>query len=116
MPSWDEIINKESCIKRNPYLAKPIYKTEKIEKDNEGIKFYFTNDPLSSFKNKIIPKKIIYNGPATIVFWNDGTKTIVKRSEKDTDNKYNAFCAALAKKIYGSNSKITSIVNSGKEE
>lgn len=67
-------------------------------------------------KKTYIPKKIIYNGPATIVFWDDGTKTVVKRSQKDKDNKYNAFCAALAKKIYGSNSKVNSIVAEGKEE
>lgn len=81
---------------------------------------YMSIDPLAVFKPKImttfIPKKIIYNGPATIVFWDDGTKTVVKRSEKDIDNKYNAFCAALAKKIYGNNSKINSIVAEGKEE
>ena len=63
-----------------------------------------------------IPKKIIYNGPATIVFWDDGTKTIVKRSKKEKDNKYNAFCAALAKKVYGNNSKVNRYVQSGIEE
>ena len=80
---------------------------------------YMSIDPLSLFQPKIttfIPEKIIYNGPATIVFWLDGTKTVVKRSKKDKDNKYNAFCAALAKKIYGSNSKVNSIVAEGKEE
>ena len=59
------------------------------------------------------PKRIIYNGPATIVFWNDGTKTVVKRAKKDKDNKYNAFCAALAIKLYGSNSAVCRYVNSG---
>ena len=63
-----------------------------------------------------IPTKIIYNGPATIVFWADGTKTIVKKSKKEKDNKYNAFCAALAKKIYGTNSNVNRIVKSGIEE
>lgn len=62
-----------------------------------------------------IPKQIIYNGPATIVFWEDGTKTIVKRSKKEKDNKYNAFCAALAKKIYGNNSAVNRVVKSGEE-
>lgn len=62
------------------------------------------------------PKKIIYNGPATIVFWNDGTKTVVKRAKKEKDNKYNAFCAALAKKIFGNNSRVNAIVKSGIEE
>ena len=39
-------------------------------------------------KDKYTPKKIIFNGPATVVFWKDGTKTVVKRAKKDKDNKY----------------------------
>ena len=54
----------------------------------------------------LTPAKIIYNGVATVVFWCDGTKTVVKRSCGAKDDKYNAFCAALAKKVYGSNSKL----------
>ena len=46
---------------------------------------------------------IIYNGPATVVLWDDGTKTVVKKAEGTTDDRYNAFCAALAKKMYGTN-------------
>lgn len=59
------------------------------------------------------PKRIIYNNPATIVFWKDGTKTVVKKNEKEKYNSYNAFCAALAKKIYGTNSEVNRIVRSG---
>lgn len=62
------------------------------------------------------PKKIIYNGPATIVFWEDGTKTIVKKAKGEKNNRYNAFCAALAKKLYGNNSVVNRLVKSGKEE
>jgi len=36
---------------------------------------------LLSDESVLAPKKVIYNGPATIVFWNDGTKTVVKCSE-----------------------------------
>ena len=56
---------------------------------------------------------IIYNDPATIVFWKDGTKTVVKKSPKEPYNKYNAFCAALAKKVYGNNSQVNRLVASG---
>lgn len=59
---------------------------------------------------KITPQRIIYNGKATIVFWNDGTKTVVKRAEGTKDDKYNAFCAALAIKMYGSNSELQKMI------
>lgn len=60
----------------------------------------------------LYPKKVIFNGPATIVFWKDGTKTVVKCSENDKANPYNGFCAALAKKIFGNNSRVQKIVKS----
>ena len=65
--------------------------------------------------NKYEPVRIIYHDPATIVFWSDGSKTVVKRSSKEKFNKYTAFCAALAKKIYGNNSRVNKIVNSGED-
>ena len=54
--------------------------------------------------------RIIFNDPATIVFWNDGTKTVVKCQEGQTFNPYFGFCAAIAKKLYGSNSILNRIV------
>ena len=62
------------------------------------------------------PKKIIRNGPATIVMWPDNTKTVVKCADGETDNTYSAFCAALAIKIFGSNSKAKKTVKKLTEE
>ena len=60
---------------------------------------------------KITPNKIIFSGPKCIVLWEDGTKTIVSLSEKDDWNEYDAFCAALAKKIFGTTSAVHRIVD-----
>ncbi len=35
-------------------------------------------------QQSITPKKVIFNNPATIVFWNDGSKTVSKASKDDT--------------------------------
>ena len=56
------------------------------------------------------PVKIIKQGPATIIFWRDGTKTVVKRAEGEPDDDYAAFTAAVAKKVYGSGNKIKSML------
>ena len=61
---------------------------------------------------KITPSKILLNNPATIVFWNDGTKTVVKREKGEVNDIFNAFVAALAKKIYGNTSNVLKIVDS----
>ena len=98
------------------------YKVDKIEdlKDCSGfkIKCSLFDEKIgltSNILTKLNPKKIIYNGPATIVFWMDGSKTVVKCAEMDHYNRYNAFCAALAKKLFGSNSKVNRIVKNGEE-
>lgn len=56
------------------------------------------------------PERIVKSGRATIVFWEDGTKTVVKRSPDEPDNDYNAFLAALGIKIFGSNSQLKKII------
>lgn len=38
--------------------------------------------------------------------WDDNTKTIVKCSEADQYDAYAAYCAAFAKKCYGTNSQL----------
>lgn len=48
-----------------------------------------------------VPVKVIFNNPATIVFWADGTKTVVKCNPDDTFNKYHGAMAALLKKMLG---------------
>ncbi len=56
------------------------------------------------------PQKIIFNYPATIVFWKDGTKTVVKCAAGTDSDLYNAFCAAACKKIFGSNSHLKKVI------
>ncbi len=55
---------------------------------------------------RFAPNRILKSGNRTIVFWSDGTKTIVKRAEDEPDNDYAAFTAALGIKIFGSNSAL----------
>lgn len=85
----------------------------------------FWVDPLTvtdpAFRNKVsytdyyktpnripTPTKIIVNedSKVTVVMWDDNTKTIVKCSEADQYDPYAAYCAAFAKKCYGTNSQL----------
>lgn len=52
------------------------------------------------------PKKVIFNGPATIVMWQDGTKTIVKRREGEQDDKEKAVMYCVFKKLCGSKAEM----------
>ena len=64
-----------------------------------------------SESTKYIPTRILQSGDRVIVFWGDGSKTIVKRSSDTPDNIYGAFTAALAIKIYGNNSQVNRIID-----
>lgn len=45
-------------------------------------------------------KKVVFNNPATIVLWSDGTKTIV-RSKNESFNPKKGLAMAIAKKHFG---------------
>lgn len=45
--------------------------------------------------------KVIFNKPATIVFWSDGTKTVVKAQKGDKFNKEKGLAMAITKKALG---------------
>ena len=45
---------------------------------------------------------VMYNNPATIVFWNDGTKTVSKCSGTDVYNPTTGLLLAVLKKFGGS--------------
>ena len=50
---------------------------------------------------KLKMKKVIFNDPATIVYWNDGTKTVVKASDGDEFNVEKGLAMAVVKKTIG---------------
>lgn len=54
-------------------------------------------------KTNYIPeiKNVIFNDPATIVFWDDGTKTVVKCQDGDEFDPEKGLAMAIAKKAYG---------------
>ena len=45
--------------------------------------------------------KVIFNGPATIVKWSDGTKTVVKCQEGDEYSKQTGLLMCVFKKAFG---------------
>lgn len=64
-------------------------------------------------------KKVIFNNPATIVFWADGTKTVVKAENEDFDPE-KCLAMVIVKKVFGNKSsyfnKIKRWINDYNEE
>lgn len=71
---------------------------------------------MESFEAVILPaiKKVIFNPPATIVFWNDGKKTIVKASKDEEFSEEVGLCEAIAKRYFGSRSALLNAVKNAK--
>lgn len=69
----------------------------------------YINTNTLTITNEIKPKKtseleiknVIFNPPATIVFWADGTKTVVKCFEEDYFSEECGLAMAICKKVYG---------------
>ena len=54
------------------------------------------------YKNRIdLIDHVTFNGPATIIFFKDGTKTVLKCHDEDTYSIPTGFALALLKKILG---------------
>lgn len=63
------------------------------------------NDPIYRKPTSKI-KDVKFNGPATIVFWEDGTKTVVKRSKDDIFDPEKAIMMAMLKKELGNPTQV----------
>lgn len=58
-------------------------------------------EDMRSTQRWFVIKKVIFNAPATIVFWSDGTKTVVKCGENDEFDPEKGLAMAIAKRALG---------------
>lgn len=56
-------------------------------------------------------KDVIFNPPATIILWEDGTKTVVKCQNGDTYSKETGLALAICKKVYGNTGAFNDVFN-----
>ena len=59
----------------------------------------YGRNPITPYYFKI--KKVIFNDPATIVIWADGSKTVVKCQEGDIFDKEKGLAVAISKRALG---------------
>lgn len=73
--------------------------TERAEK-NDIVRFGMCNVNI---------RKVIFNAPATVVLWSDGTKTVVKCGPNDIFDKEKGLAMAIVKKMAGNDSRFHKI-------
>ena len=54
-------------------------------------------------------KNVKFDGPATIVFWADGTKTVVKCQDGDDYSEEVGLAMCIVKKVFGNKSKYNDV-------
>ena len=107
-------VNNNGYTYRVPNGVPFIEMTTEIDSDAWGL---LIEKPANKSKPTVPSvKRIVYHDPATIVFWQDGTKTVVKCMDGEPFEKYAGFCAALAKKVFGSTSKAKKVAGAKKKD
>lgn len=110
---FDKIFNEAlEMDSGNKTQTRPIYDcTIHIDTPDYKNYVYHVDAPAYFQDEYFTPKKIIKNNKTTIVIWTDNTKTIVRCGANEVQDEYHAFTAALAKKIFGTNTRIKKIVS-----
>lgn len=56
---------------------------------------------ISPFRRAVEIEKVIFNNPATIVFWSDGKKTVVKCASDEAFDEEKGLAMAISKRVLG---------------
>lgn len=87
-----------TLLKRFGYM----YRNCEIRITDDILKF-------SDISEQIITK-VIFNGPATIVFWKDKTKTVVKCDKDDVFDSEKGLAMAISKKFFGNKGNYYNVI------
>lgn len=85
-------------IESSGYEPSVTYKCEELNlwpKENPNI------NKTPKLTIEVTIEKVIFNAPATIVFWSDGTKTVVKTQNGEEFDPEKGLAMAMAKRAFG---------------
>lgn len=103
-----EAVGKTFTIRRAAGVENPFYNFEEPLEGDIHNEFWWSEEALVA-ASPFNVYKVIFNNPATIVFWTDGTKTVVKCQKGDKYDKELGLAMAIVKKTYGNTGKYNEI-------
>ena len=89
----------------NHELARTIHKGMAIDYSRQSMEQAKKNDIVKFGMCSVSIRKVIFNDPATIVLWSDGTKTVVKCGPEDTFDMEKGLAMAIIKKMAGNDNR-----------
>lgn len=93
----NELINKEYCMDCSNNVKMRIEYEKMVAPYNKSSEVKKKNPVFL----RIDIKNVIFNPPATIVFWTDNTKTVVKAQDGEEYDPEKGLTMAICKKVYG---------------
>lgn len=89
----------------NHELARAIHKGMAIDYSRQSTEQTKKNDIVRFGMCSVSIRKVIFNDPATIVLWSDGTKTVVKCGPEDSFDMEKGLAMAIVKKMAGNDNR-----------
>lgn len=86
-------------------IDRAIYTAMAIDYSRQSTERAEKNDIVRLGMCNVSIRKVIFNDPATIVLWSDGTKTVVKCGPEDTFDMEKGLAMAIVKKMAGNDNR-----------
>ena len=91
----------EAMIVNDQVIGKAIHAAMAIDYSRQSMEQAKKNDIVKFGMCSVSIRKVIFNDPATVVLWSDGTKTVVKCGPEDTFDMEKGLAMAIVKKMAG---------------
>lgn len=86
-------------------IDRAIYTAMAIDYSRQSTERAKKNDIVKFGMCSVCIRKVIFNAPATVVLWSDGTKTVVKCGPDDIFDKEKGLAMAIVKKMADNDSR-----------
>lgn len=86
-------------------LARAIHKGMAIDYSRQSTECAKKNNIVKFGMCSVSIRKVIFNDPATVVLWSDGTKTVVKCGPEDKFDTEKGLAMAIVKKMAGNDNR-----------
>ena len=95
----------EVMIVNDQVIGKAIHAAMAIDYSRQSMEQAKKNDIVKFGMCSVSIRKVIFNDPATIVLWSDGTKTVVKCGPEDSFDMEKGLAMAIVKKMAGNDNR-----------
>lgn len=86
-------------------IARAVHEGMAVDYSRQSTERAKKNDIVLFGMCRVSIRKVIFNDPATIVLWSDGSKTVVKCSPEDTYDMEKGLAMAIVKKMAGNDNR-----------